>query len=88
MVLHDTKGNEVILQAYGKPVTNLSSANFTLSNNKHFVVKNDNEERVALEVKYVGSNTFVSTYFQPGWNPDVIWAIKQNAGVSNLLYSE
>jgi hypothetical protein len=87
MQLHDTKGKKVILQAYGVPVTNLATANFTLIGNAQFVVKNDNADRVQLEVKYFGTTVFVPTYFQPGWNPDVLIAIKQNTGVSNLLYS-
>jgi len=87
MNLHDTKSKKVILQAYGKPVTNLAAADFSIAGNA-FKVKNDNENRVQLEVKYFGSTVWVSTYFLPGWNEDVIIAIKQNALVSNLLYTE
>lgn len=87
MNLHDTKSKKVILQAYGKPVINLETGDFSISG-RQFVIKNDNDDRVALEVQYAGETSFVSTYFQPGWNPDVIVAIKQNALVSNLLYSE
>lgn len=88
MILHDTKGRRVILQAYGKVITGLAAADFQLTNLAAFKVKNDNEDRVLLEVKYADSNEFVSTYFMPGWNEDLIVAIKKNAAVSNLLYTE
>ena len=87
MNLHDTKSKKVILQAYGKPVTNLAVADFSIAE-RQFIIKNDNADRVLLEVKYFCETAWVSTYFQPGWNPDILIAIKQNALISNLLYSE
>ena len=88
MILHDTKGHRVILQPRGKQITGLADNDFVLPNNAAFVVKNDNDERVAVEVKYEGTTVFVPTKLDTGWNEDLIIAIKQNALVSNLLYSE
>ena len=88
MILNYTIRRTVILEAYGKVIAVLADADFQLTNSAAFKVKNDNEDRVLLEVKYADSNEFVSTYFMPGWNEDLVVAIKQNAAVSNLLYTE
>jgi len=63
-------------------VTDLATANFKLSQGAAFLVKNDGTESATLEVKLIGmsdSDAFVSTVFQPGWNPEIVKEIKANA---------
>lgn len=34
---------------------------------------------VLLEVKLINDDNFVSTYFAPGWNPEIVKEIKQSS---------
>jgi len=87
MNIQDKDGKTVILQPTAKPVTDLATKNFKKKNSDCFIIKNDNENRVLLSVRYLGQIEFVSTYFLPGWNEDTIVEIESNAVVANLLYS-
>ena len=80
------KLNATLNARYGSPITNLASADFIME--EGFLVKNDNDNAVELDVKYIGdpTGTWVTTKFQPGWNPDVLVAIKQTANGGTLLW--
>lgn len=64
-------------------VTNLDTADFTLTGNEIFVVKNDNEAAVTLEVMPADGDAYVSTSFAPGWNMELVKAIKTNTTITS-----
>lgn len=71
----------------GKAIANLASQDFSLPDDEPFIIKNDNDDVVILEVKYIdGDDTWVSTKFQVGWNPDIVKAIKTTATGGALLW--
>lgn len=65
----------------------ISSADFTLPNNAPFLIKNNNEDAVSIEVKPIDNDNFVATTI-PGnsWEPILVKAVKAQTGVSNLQY--
>ena len=72
-------------------ITDLGTADFTLSGNKVFVIKNENEDAVSLEVMPADGTAYVATKFYPGWNMELVKAVKTNttltAGeLANLKY--
>jgi hypothetical protein len=67
-------------------ITGLDEGDFVLSDGAAFLVKNDNDEAVTLEVLPVKGTAWVETKFAPGWNPELVWQIKQNATATNLLW--
>lgn len=58
----------------------LASANFKIEGNVKFQVKNEGAEAVTLEVipADADNDTFISTKFDPGWNPEIIREVKVN----------
>jgi hypothetical protein len=86
-ILHTPEHEEVSLQIskFGT-VTNLSSANFSLSGNHPFLIKNDGEAAVTLEVMPESGSAYVSTVFQVGWNPEIVKSIKKTSGGGTLLW--
>lgn len=78
-----TRSNEVVSAQIGKmgAITGLQDGNFSLEGGMPFNIKNDGEEQVELEVKLAGDETdsFVSTVFYPGWNPEIVNAVKQTS---------
>lgn len=52
-----------------------------------FLIKNDSDEPVELEVSLLNMapNEFVTTSFEPGWNPEIVRAIK-SGDVSNIKW--
>jgi hypothetical protein len=81
-----TRGGEVVSAQVGNLgiISNLNTANFKKADTP-FNVKNDGETAVVLEVNLWGmeQGEFVSTRFDPGWNPEIIREIKQTS-LSNL----
>lgn len=69
-------------------VTNLATENFALADSQPFIVKNDNAAVVTLQVLplHGTGSEWVSTKFYLGWNPEIILAIKKNAGGGTLLW--
>lgn len=87
MIVHTPQHAEVSLQVSKfAVVTNLASANFTLTNNQPFLIKNDNTEAVTLEVIPYNGTAYVATVFQVGWNPEIVKAIKKTSGGGTLLW--
>jgi len=60
-------------------VPSLALADYAPTTDVPFLLKNDGTDNVTLEVKYANGTGWISTVFQPGWNPDQIKAIKTNA---------
>lgn len=70
-------------------VINVTDADY-ISELKHgSLIKNDTMDitdpdnpvpkSVLLEVKLINDSNFVSTYFAPGWNPEIVKEIKQSS---------
>lgn len=60
-------------------VTDLDSENFSIeSGKKYFMIKNENNANIILEVKPARGTEFVSTTFYPGWNIEMVKEIKTN----------
>lgn len=55
-------------------LTPTTGSKFTL--NSGFLIKNITEETINLEVKLLGSNTYITTPFYEGWNPEIVKEIK------------
>jgi hypothetical protein len=66
-------------------VTNLAAADFKLTDNLPFVIKNDGADAVTLSVMPLNGSTYISTVFQVGWNPEIVKAIQLNAGAGITL---
>lgn len=72
---------------------NVSSSDFSLPDTgkspTSFLVKNETDDPVEIDVimAYDGRNgTPVSTLMYPGWNPELIIAVKQKNGVTGLKW--
>lgn len=76
-----TRSNEVVSAQIGKmgAITGLQDGNFSLDGNIPFNIKNEGLEPVEIEVQLAGNEKglFVSTVFYPGWNPEIVTAVKQ-----------
>lgn len=68
-------------------ISGLDTSEFAL-NGSAFLVKNDGAAAVSLSVKYAHNDSFITTSFSPGWNPDVIVAIESNEEIMTLLWGQ
>ena len=52
---------------------------FSLPDGQCFLIKNDGESAVTLEVQLAGmtDGMFVATRFDVGWNPEIVRVVKQ-----------
>lgn len=80
------KGDRPSPQISEMGAIDISTEDFSLSNGGVFCLKNDNADSVTLEVKLPHTSEWISTVFQPGWNPEILVAVKAQAGVSNLKW--
>ena len=62
-----------------------SGETFQLPNLQSFNIKNNGGNAVELSVKLAGMEEFVTTKFQPGWNPEIVIEIETN-NESDLQY--
>jgi len=62
----------------------VSTADFVPTENTPFLIKNDGEDTVTLEVKYADGTDWISTKFKVGWNEDLVKAVKTNVTVMDL----
>ena len=77
----------VSLQISEMGVIDISSNEFSLDGGRYFLVKNDNTEAVELTIALAEKpSEYVTTLFQPGWNPEMVVKISANSSVSNLKY--
>lgn len=53
---------------------NIPSGSFTLHDG--FLVKNITAQTITCDVMPVGMNEFITTTITPGWNPEILEAIK------------
>lgn len=61
---------------------------FRLSGNTPFNIKNDGEEAVTLTVLLdkMAEGDYIETKFDPGWNPEIVRAVKEPEGTVDLKY--
>jgi len=66
----------------------VSEGNFSLSGGQKFQIKNEGTEAVTLEVipASAATDTFIATVFDPGWNPEIVRAVKENAATLSLKW--
>lgn len=77
----------VSLQISEMGVIDISSNEFSLDGGRYFLVKNDNTEAVELTIALAEKpSEYVTTLFQPGWNPEMVVKISASSSVSNLKY--
>ncbi len=65
-------------------VTNLATADFKIDVVKgpeYFLIKNDTSATVSLQIKPMKGDSWITTNFDPGWNPELVREIKLNATV-------
>lgn len=62
----------------------VSENDFEPSENTPFLIKNDSDDTVTLEVKYADGTDWISTKFKVGWNEDLVKAVKTNVTVMDL----
>ena len=85
--MENNGGKTVSLQISEMGVIDISSNEFSLDGGRYFLVKNDNTEAVELTIALAnGPSQYVTTLFQPGWNPEMVVKISANSSVSNLKY--
>lgn len=79
--MNNTRSDQVVSAQIGKmgAITGLQDGDFSLEGNMPFNIKNDGVQQVELEVRLAGdkTGTFVSTVFYPGWNPEIVSAVRQ-----------
>lgn len=61
---------------------------FRLPNNVPFNIKNDGDEAVELEVTLdkMAEGDFVTTMFEPGWNPEIVRVVKEPSDDADLKF--
>lgn len=68
-------------------ITNLANTDFALPGNALFMLKNDGPAQIELQVKLANSLDWITTKFDPGWNPEILKSVKTNASADiNLKY--
>ncbi|MBN2660803.1 MAG: hypothetical protein JXR54_06010 [Tannerellaceae bacterium] len=76
----ETRSGDVVSLQAGmfEAITNLDSADFKLEGEQAFQVKNENDTEVLLEVLPASGTDYVAMKFYPGWNVEIVKAVKQN----------
>ena len=63
----------------------IASGNFSFPDSgQSFLIKNDGDRAVNLSVKLAGSDEFVTTRFELGWNPEIVREIEADASLNNV----
>lgn len=76
-----TRSGEGVSAQIGKmgAITGLQDGNFQLEDGQCFNIKNDGISAVELEIQLAGNEDFIKTRIEPGWNPEIIKAVKQTS---------
>ena len=76
--LRTKKGQVVRMQVTEwENITDLKTEDFS-KEGVAFVIKNENDASIVLEVMPFDGDTFVATKFNPGWNIEIVKAVKTN----------
>lgn len=85
--MFDTRSGEQVSAQIGKmgSISNLATADFSLSDGKSFNIKNELLQPITLTVQLAGmaDNETVTTQFYSGWNPEIVKRIVKDASLSN-----
>ena len=73
------------------PITDLDQKDFQMEGGQRFYIKNTNDEPIDLFVipgsPYIENPEFVKTRFYPGWNNEVVLAVKKTDDeITGLLF--
>lgn len=83
----NTRSGEMVSPQVAKlgNIEGLQDSNFSLPDGQALLLKNEGNEDVYLEVTPAGMDdgTFIETRLYPGWNPEIIKAVKQTS-LSNV----
>ncbi len=73
-----TRSGEGVSAQIGKmgAITGLADGNFSLADGQCFNIKNDGISAVELEIRLAGNEDFIKTRIEPGWNPEIVKAVK------------
>lgn len=86
-MLGETRSGEQVSAQIGKmgSITDLATADFSLSDGQNFNIKNESLTPISLEVQLAGMaySETVTTQFNSGWNPEIVKRIVKNASLSN-----
>lgn len=84
----DTRSGEKVSPQIARMGTiDITNADFALDDGQAFCIKNDGESAVELAVMLAGMDSFVTTRFDCGWNPEIVKAVAHDASVvSNLKW--
>lgn len=77
-----TRSGECVSAQIGKMgvIDGLQDGNFQLADGQCFNIKNDGISAVTLEIQLAGMETgFIETRIEPGWNPEIVKAVKQTS---------
>lgn len=85
----NTRSGEQVSAQIGRmgEIINLAQQNFSLNDGQVFNIKNDGVS-LTLEVRLAGmkEDEFISTTFQPGWNPEIVKEVKKTSDYTNLKW--
>lgn len=85
--MENNGGKTVSLQISEMGVIDISSNEFSLDGGRYFLVKNDNTEAVELTIALAENpSQYITTLFQPGWNPEMVVKVSANSSANNLKY--
>ena len=87
----ETRSGEQTSQQIGKMgvIEGLQHGSFSLTDGACFNIKNEGASAVELSVQLAGmkDGEFITTKFDPGWNPEIVRVVKQSAlGDINLKW--
>lgn len=60
-------------------ISNLGKKDFQMADGTAFNIKNDGISAVELEIQLAGNEDFIKTRIEPGWNPEIVKAVKQTS---------
>lgn len=55
-------------------VKDIPAGNFSLT--VPFVIKNNTEDPITVEILPIGQSDYISTILSPGWNPEIVIGVK------------
>lgn len=60
---------------------NIPAGNFNMG--RYFLIKNITDNNIKIQVRPAGQSEFIETTLYPGWNPELVYEIK-NVSVNTL----
>ena len=60
-------------------IAGLQDGDFQLPDGHCFNIKNDTDSAVTLDIMPAGMDGYVTTRIDPGWNPEIVRAVRQSS---------